>query len=1389
VLEPALARALTEAAPEDILRVIVVLRQQPDPERVVLSAATRSEARVRLVAALQAVASRTQAPLRAYLEGARAAGAVESYTSFWIFNGLALRARPSVIHALAAHPAVATLRLDHYRRLVSGSRFGAVNSNPLSTTSNPEWNISRIRADQVWSSLHISGTGAVAAGMDTGVDWIHPALQVNYRGYNPHGPHNHTGNWFDAVNGSQYPMDDHGHGTHTLGIAVGQGGIGVAPGARWIGVKVLNSGGYGYDSWIHAGFQWLLAPAGDPARAPDVVNCSWGSDNGSLTTFQADLRALRAAGILPVFANGNAGPVEGSVGSPASLPEAFAVGAIDEYDQVANFSSRGPSPWGEVRPHVAAPGVHISSSLPGGLYGEWSGTSMAAPHVSGLAALLRSVSPTLSITHAAFLITSTAVPLGTPIPNNDTGWGRVDAFAAVAALAHPGFITGTVTRAGDGAPIGGALVAAAPFAGQGGGTTTTDGDGSYLLALAPTVYDLTGSAFGYEPETVGGVVVVTDTTTQVDLSLTPLPTGTLRGRVVAAATGDPLTATISVLDTPLETTADVYTFTLPAGAYALRARRLGYRVVTTTVVVTAGQVTTADLALPSSPSILLVDGGRWYNDSQVEYFCQALDDLAYAYDEWPIRSLPDEVPAASDLLPYDVVVWSDPWYGPGDIGGQSTITGYLSAGGRLLLSGQDIGYTDDYRNYYPYYRDYLKVRLVRDSAEIWTLEGMPGEIFVGLTITIAGSGGADNQKFPDEIGVTDPDSAAPVLAYQGDGCGGVRVGTCLDYRVVYLSFGFEAINDRAVRREVMGRALEWLAADPPTVGLELTPAAQSRISPPGTVVTHPVRVRHLGQAGPTDVISLTLTGAAWDTELSRTTLALSPCASDTILLTVTIPLTAGWDARDVVTLTARSSLSPTVAPTAVFTTKAPAPIMLVDDDRFYEQREKYRAALTEAGLPYDDWQTCPATGFCRDNTPSPEVLQWYPIVVWWTGYDWFRPVTSDEGVALESYLDGGGRLFLSSQDYLNYHFGSSLSQEGLGVLSYTEGITATAVRGVPEDPIVGGMGPWTLDFPFPRGPIGGPDGVEPTPGTSLFLRDQGRRGIGLARRGAGHATVFLPFPFEALPEEARPAVMERTVGWLSWLGGSTFAADRGGAASGGTLTYTLRVRNDGPATATGSISNTLPTSLTLVPGSLSGPAGYDPPTRRVSWAGPLGPGAGVTVTYRVTVSAGLPAGTPITNTVRLGLEDQHIRFRRAAVVRVDAPDLSPSAFWLTPAPGRPGGEVTATLALVNVGPGDAPTATAAISLPVEAALISGTLAWEGGGTAETLTGTVRWTGPLSVGGRVTVTYRLTLPTAPLHPPLYTVAFLEDGTGGAWERATWVMLEPWRVYLPMAARGW
>lgn len=1404
-LQPDLQRALRESDDTDMIHVIVSLRQQSDIDQIeVLSVHSHVEAGIEVVSRLQATADATQAPLRSYLAGEQAAGRVSSYETFWITNAIAVRARPSVVRALATHCSVEQVSLDHRRQWVSAERSDLTrqtNSSHLARDEgqpagprdgSPEWNVSRIRADEVWHTLSVSGTGAVVAGVDTGADWFHPALRDAYRGYSPHGLSDHMYSWFDATaGGAVYPVDGHGHGSHTLGTIVGGDGIGVAPGARWIAVRVLNNQGYGYDSWIHAGFQWLLAPGGDPRRAPDVANCSWGNSSAYLTTFQDDLRALRAAGILPVFASGNGGPGTGTVDSPASLPEAFAVGAVDSHDVVATFSGRGPSPWGEIRPHVAAPGVHIRSSVPGGAYEETNGTSMAAPHVSGVAALIRSISPTLSITGLTRAITSTAVPLGSSIPNNDTGWGRVDAFAAVAAVARPGFITGTVRTApsddpeGE-VPIAGARVSATSRAGS-GGIDITDSAGTYSLALTPAVYDMMVSAFGHESKTVHGIDVVTDTTTVRDVSLTPVPTGALDVFTVDASSDEPLTATVEVLGTPYGATTDAATFELPPGDYTIRAERVAYRVVTATATIRERETSIITLCLPPAPSLLLVDSGGWYYESQIEYFRQALDDLSYAYDEWSIRDLWQDVPTAADLARYDVVVWSAPRDAPGLIGAGTAVASYLRRGGRLFLTGQDVGYYDGGWAGYQwssYYHDYLKVRVVGDNAPARVLIGESSDVFSGQTLTIAGPGGANNQDYPDVISIADSDAAAPVLRYQGDGCGGARIGTCLGYRALYLSFGFEAINESAARREVMKRALDWLTASPPTAGLELKPRSQLAIGPPGSRVTHTVRLRHIGQSGDIDHVRLTLDGVSWATELSESSLTLAPCASTMITISVTIPTTATWDLRNVLTLTAQSSLSPTVSVTATLESKAPAPVLLVDDDRWYDQQATYRDAMESAGFRYDVWETATAGGG-HGPGPRAETLARYPVVVWWTGYDWYAPLIPQEVASLSTYLDDGGRLMLSSQDFLYDHYDEPFAREYLGVLTYTESITPTRLEGVPENPVGATLGPWPLAYP--DGYQNWSDGMVPGLDVGVAFRDQGLQGAALTHRRGSGATVFLAFPFEALPVRGQSLTMERAVGWLSWLGQSTFTAEPRSAMPGDTVTYTLNVRNDGPEVVTASVANAPPAGVKAEWASLEGPGRYDPVENRLLWRGLVHPGQAVTLSYPALVVTHTTNGAPIVNVAQIRLKEHDIAFARSARVRVAAPDLSGSAFGCVPSTLRSGDTSTCTVTLDNAGPADASRVTALINPPGTFGLAADSL-WASDGVIHRQDGALTWSGPLMASSTATLTFQLATPSSPVRETLYGVMLLDDGVGGKWERPVWLVIEPWPAYLPVVTRA-
>jgi len=298
-----------------------------------------------------------------------------------------------------------------------------------------ENNLTIIGAQEAWSR-GITGRGIVVAVLDTGADMTDPELAARWRGG--------SNSWFDPYGEHpDAPVDPEGHGTQVLGVILGGDAsgahIGVAPDARWIAAKIFDDRGRATTDAIHQALRWVLDPDGDPTTddTPQVVNNSW-SFAGALCNpeFADDLRALRAAGILPVFAAGTSEPV-----SPADLPEAFAVGALAE-DGVAMYfdSARGPSTCGDVStiyPQVVAPGEDIYTTDRFGLYATSSGTSLAAAHVSGALALLLSADPTLAADEQATLLEESAVDLGERGPDNKFGYGRVNIAAALDRVLAP----------------------------------------------------------------------------------------------------------------------------------------------------------------------------------------------------------------------------------------------------------------------------------------------------------------------------------------------------------------------------------------------------------------------------------------------------------------------------------------------------------------------------------------------------------------------------------------------------------------------------------------------------------------------------------------------------------------------------------------------------------------------------------------------------------------------------------------------------------------------------------------------------------------------------------------------------------------------------------------
>jgi subtilase family serine protease len=516
-----LEKKLQRLTPGEKLAVIVELKEQVRHDRILstMSGRTRRQKAQAVVRALRDVADRHQGPLRKYLKKKIEGGTAERVIPFWIFNGIAVTATEPLIRDLASRSDVREIRLDSIIPLPSPLPAGDNQPSPPY-----EWNVGLIGAPEVWAlNPDYNGMGAVVASFDTGVDLTHPDLYSRYRG-------DHEISWFDPYGEHVVPYDFHGHGTHTTGTAVGgnSGGsyIGVAPGASWIAAKGWDDEGMGEVSAFHQIFEWFLAPGGIPDNAPDVVNSSWSfAESGCETEFLPDVQALRAAGIFPVFASGNSGPWSGSVRSPGAYPVSFAVGATDYFDAIASFSSRGPSPCdGSIKPEMSAPGVGILSSCPWG-YATLSGTSMAAPHITGAVAVLRSINPALTVDQLESILTSGAKDLGIPGLDNNYGAGRLNlSLSAQIALLGPDFpvikVLATDPVATEAGPTSGAFTISRT------GNTDDELEVGYSItgtATAGTDYDPIGESVVIQAGSTTALVYITpidDTLTESDETIT-----------------------------------------------------------------------------------------------------------------------------------------------------------------------------------------------------------------------------------------------------------------------------------------------------------------------------------------------------------------------------------------------------------------------------------------------------------------------------------------------------------------------------------------------------------------------------------------------------------------------------------------------------------------------------------------------------------------------------------------------------------------------------------------------------------------------------------------------------------------------------------------------------
>lgn len=425
-------------------RLFVIMQDQLDPNSVA-SDVPLNQRRAELYTAMTSLADKSQMALREKLERQGI-----SYTPYYLVNGMEVNAgwlaRLSLSHA---HGVDRVLDSPHLRPLPQP--LEVTTGDVLVPQDGTLWNLDLINVPQVHTQLGVKGAGIVVGQTDSGVDVNHPELASNYRGRAGTNDYN----WLDPWNNSVTPVDYGGHGTGTLGIIVGES-RGIAPESEWIGCVNLSRN-LGNPALYLDCMQFMYAPYaqggdplqhGDPSIGAMIINNSWGCplvegcDSG---VFAQAVSVLKSAGVFMSVAAGNNGYYGCSTitDPPSIYAEVFTSGAVDKAGNISPFSSRGPvnvDGSGRAKPDLLAPGEMILVAAPGGTYTFSSGTSFAAPHVSGVVALMWSANPSL----IGDTDTTTRILIETAQPYDqldsscggliyEAGAGILDAYAAVEA--------------------------------------------------------------------------------------------------------------------------------------------------------------------------------------------------------------------------------------------------------------------------------------------------------------------------------------------------------------------------------------------------------------------------------------------------------------------------------------------------------------------------------------------------------------------------------------------------------------------------------------------------------------------------------------------------------------------------------------------------------------------------------------------------------------------------------------------------------------------------------------------------------------------------------------------------------------------------------------------
>ncbi len=719
--------------------------------------------------------------------------------SFQAFDNLScyfVRATPKGLTQISQIPQVLRVQENY--------KISAPNVTFAQTKDKKNWGLDDLKVPDLWKE-GIRGQNVTVGLLDTGVDAKHPDLVGKVKKF---AVFDFSGKLDPSEN---EPFDNIGHGTHCAGIIAGGKadlGTGVAPDANLIVGSVLPTG-TGSLSQVIGGMNWIVDPDGDPNTndAPSIVSMSLG---GSIPDedMVAAADALERKGIALVASIGNAG--EGTTGSPGNIPSALSVGAYNKDRQVPSFSGGTTIDWEMepyhmtvTKPDVSAPGVDIYSTYLKGKYAYLSGTSMATPHVAGVCALLKSAYPDLSTVDLKSILAKTSDDLGGPGWDNRFGAGAVNPKAAIDFIKKTGKvkidIQGTVKD-----PI----------------TLWVDNkmyrtDSGLMLHLAPGKTQIRLDSFGYKSLS-SEQNVLSGKTAVLQHRVEELPKVSFEG-IIMGKNGNPAEGSIKFLGTNFEVATDEngsFSEKVPSGEYFVEYWGVGC--VPRTEKVDFSKDSPKKIVLENTN--VLVATSQYQTPSQYytrrfdTYVLRAFDEAGIAY--CPVN--PRNFDVSTEMMQkFDRVYW---------FGGESSLSAtdamalsdYMKYGGKLLISGSNLLYYENYRREHSFLKDTFDVSLKRGDTSLTSIVGVKGDnIGDGLVISISGGDGASNQLGADGF-APNKNLGEPFLHYLGPkernpvdmGYAGIKMTNGLSIGV-YLSFGFEGINFKESRTSLLSRIEKW----------------------------------------------------------------------------------------------------------------------------------------------------------------------------------------------------------------------------------------------------------------------------------------------------------------------------------------------------------------------------------------------------------------------------------------------------------------------------------------------------------------------------------------------------------------------------------------------------